>query len=52
MNTEIYTRLVVFENEKYYSTTAKTVEELMQLAEDGWSYFQEIDGIKVFRKPK
>lgn len=52
MNTEIYTRLVVFENEKYDSATAQTVEEIRQLAEDGWEYFQEVNGIKIFRKPK
>ena len=52
MNTEIYTRIVVFQDEEYNSATAKTVEEVQKLAEDGWSYFCEIDGIKVFRKPK
>jgi hypothetical protein len=31
---------------------AQTVKEIRQLANDGWTYFQEIDGIKVFRKPK
>jgi integrase len=51
-NTEIYTKLVVFHEEKYYSATAKTVEEACQLIEDGWSYHVEIDGIKIFRKPK
>jgi site-specific recombinase XerD len=51
-NTEIYTKIVVFRDEEYYSATANTVQEIRQLAEDGWSYFQEIDGIKVFRKPK
>ena len=52
MNTEIYTRLVVFRDEEYYSATAKTVEEVRKLAEDGWSFFCEIDGTKIFRKPK
>ena len=52
VNTERYTHLVDYDGEKYYSATATTVEEIRQLAEDGWSYFQEIDGIKVFRKPK
>jgi len=45
-------RLVVFRDEEYYSATAKTVEEICKLAEDGWSFFAEIDGIKIFRKPK
>jgi integrase len=52
MNTEIYTKMVVFREEEYYSATAKTLEEVCKLAEDGWSFFAEIDGIKVFRKPK
>jgi len=52
MNTEIYTRLVVFREEEYCSTTAKTVEECCKLAEDGWTFFVEVDGIKVFRKTK
>ena len=51
-NTEIYTRLVVFGDEKYDSATATTLEELRKLAEDGWTYFQEIDGVKVFKRPK
>ncbi len=52
MNTEVYTKMVVFKEEEYYSATAKTLEEVCKLAEDGWSFFTEIDGIKVFRKPK
>jgi integrase/recombinase XerD len=52
INTEIYTRLVVFRDEEYYSATAATVEEVRKLAEDGWTYFCDMDGIKVFRKPK
>jgi integrase len=52
MNTERYTHLVDFGSDKYYSAVANTVQEIRQLAEDGWMYFQEIDGIKVFRKPR
>jgi len=44
--------LVDYDSEKYYSAIAQTVEEIRQIAKDGWTYFQEIDGIKVFRKPK
>ena len=50
MNTERYTHLVDFGNDKYYSAVATTIKEVRQLAEDGWAYFQEIDGKKVFRK--
>lgn len=51
-NTNRYTEMVVFREEEYYSTTAKTVQEVCKLVEDCWSFFAEIDGIKVFRKPK
>lgn len=52
MNTERYTHLVDFAEERYFSTVATTVEEIRKLAEDGWTYFQECDGIKIFRKPR
>ena len=52
VNTERYTHLIDYDGEKYYSAIAQTVEEIRQLAEDGWSYFQEVDGVKIFRKPK
>lgn len=51
-NTEIYTRLVVFQEENYVSATAKTVEEACKLVEDGFSFVCDMDGIKIFRKPK
>jgi integrase/transposase-like protein len=52
MNTERYTHIVDFDTGKYYSAVAKTLEEGIKLAEDGWTYFQEFDGVKVFRKPR
>lgn len=52
MNTERYTHLIDFSSDKYHSAVAATVEEIRKLAEDGWTYFQEIGGIKVFRKPR
>jgi integrase len=51
-NTDIYTRLVEFKDEQYYSATAQTIEEVKKLAEDGWTFFCEVDSVKVFRKPK
>lgn len=51
INTERYTRGVNFDSGKYYSAVATTLEEGRKLAEDGWTYFQEFDGVKVFRKP-
>lgn len=52
MNTERYTHMIDYGNDKYYSAVAKTVDEVRKLAEDGWTYFQEVDGEKVFRKPR
>jgi hypothetical protein len=37
---------------QYFSAIAKNVNEARKLAEDGWSYFCEVDGTKIFRKPK
>ena len=51
-NTERYTHLVEFGNDKYYSAVATTLEEGRRLAEEGWTYFQEFEGVKVFRKPR
>jgi len=44
--------LIDYGSEKYYSAVAKTLDEVIQLAEDGWTYFQEFEGVKVFRKTK
>jgi integrase/recombinase XerD len=41
INTERYTHLVEFGNDKYHSAVATTLEEGRKLAEDGWTYFQE-----------
>ena len=51
LNTERYTHLVDFGDDKYHSAVATTLEEGRKLAEDGWTYFQEFEGVKVFRKP-
>lgn len=52
VNTERYTHLIDYSGEKYYSAVATNLAEGIQIAEDGWTYFQEFDGVKVFRKPK
>jgi len=48
----IYTHLVQFESDDYYVKTAKTLNEACELAEAGFTYFTEIQGVQVFRKPK
>ena len=52
INTERYTKTVVFKEEEYYTAIAKTVDDARKLLEDNWTYILEIDGIKIFRKPK
>ena len=52
MNTERYTHMIDFGSDKYHSAVATTIEEGRKLAEDGWTYFQEFEGVKVFRKPQ
>lgn len=50
--TLIYTQLIQFETEDYYSAVAKTVEEARSLIETGFEYVTDIDGVKLFRKRK
>ena len=51
-NTLLYTQLVNFENDDYYSATAKTVEEAQKLVEAGFEFVCNIEEIKLFRKRK
>ena len=51
-NTFFYTHLVRFEKEDYVCRVAKNVEEAKALIEAGFSYICEIEGVRLFRKPK
>lgn len=51
-STMVYTHLVQFENNDYHVKTAKNLKEACELAKVGFSYFTEIQGVQVFRKPK
>lgn len=52
-NTMIYTQLVAFEQDEEYTVkTAQTVKEATDLLEHGFTYVQDIDGIKLYRKHK
>jgi len=51
-NTLIYTQLVTFENDDYYSAVAKTVDEAGALIEDGFEYVCTHDSMMLFRKRK
>ena len=50
--TLIYTQLLNFESEQCYSAVAKTPEEACKLVEQGFRFECEVDGVKIFRKPK
>jgi len=50
--TLIYTQLVNFESDEYYSATAKTIREAAQLVEAGLEFVCTIDNIQLFRKRK
>jgi len=51
--TLIYTQLIdQNEEEEYTCKTATTVKEATDLLENGFTYIQDIDGIKIYRKRK
>jgi hypothetical protein len=51
-NTLKYTQLVNFRNDEYPCKVAVTVKEANELIEAGFEYVTEIDGNRLFRKPK
>lgn len=52
LTTTIYTHLINFDADSYHSATAQTIEEAKNLVETGFQYVCDIDGFKLFRKPK
>lgn len=56
-NTMIYTHLINVENDEYNTQavqlgTPTTIKEITQLSDDGFEYYTEADGFKLFRKRK
>ena len=51
-NTLIYTHLIDFRDEEFTVRAAKSVAEATALIESGFEYVTEMDGVKLFRKPK
>jgi integrase len=47
-----YIQLVNFGDDGYFCKVAKTVAEASELIEAGFDYVMEIDGLRLFRKPK
>lgn len=52
LTTMIYTHLINFDADSYYSETAQTIEEAKKLVEVGFEYVCDVEGLKLFRKPK
>jgi len=50
--TLLYAQLIEFGDEGYHSAAARTVEEASKLIESGFQYVCEVEGVKLFRKPK
>ena len=46
------THMVNFDAESYHSATAQTIEEARKLVETGFQYVCDVEGLKLFRKPK
>jgi hypothetical protein len=51
-STLVYTQLVNFEGDEYMSRITKSVEGARHLVEAGFDYVTDVDGYKLFRKPK
>jgi len=51
-NTLVYTQLVDFKDENYVSKVAWNLEEACKLVEAGFEYVCEVEGGKIFKKPK
>jgi len=47
-----YTQLVTWNEDRYHSATAKTIEEARKLIEAGFEYVATHNGVMLFRKPK
>jgi hypothetical protein len=51
-NTLKYTQLIQFKDNEYESATATTVQEAKELIDSGFDFVTDMNGIKLFRKPK
>ena len=51
-STLIYTHLVNFESDEYYTATSKSLKQDEDLLKAGFEYVTERDDIKIFRKRK
>ena len=49
-NTLLYTQLISFQSDEFYSATAKTVQDAQKLIEAGFEYVCEFNDVKIFKK--
>jgi hypothetical protein len=47
--TTLYTHLINFEADNYYSATAQTLDKAKKLAEAGFKYVTDKEGVKLFK---
>jgi site-specific recombinase XerC len=52
LTTTIYTHMLNFDADAYYSATASSVDKASKLVQAGFEYVCDIEGFKLFRKPK
>ena len=50
--TLIYTQLLNLNDDEWTCKTATTIKEATNLLENGFTYIQDIDGTKIYRKRK
>jgi hypothetical protein len=48
----IYTQLMNFESNEYYSAVAKNIDEARKLMEPGFTFVCDMEGVKIFSKRK
>jgi hypothetical protein len=51
-NTRLYTQLVNFESDEFYSARPQTVQEAEKLVETSFEYVCDFADVKLFRKRK
>ena len=51
-STLIYTHLVNFESDEYYTATSKSLERDEELLAAGFEYVTDREGVKIYRKRK
>jgi hypothetical protein len=51
-NTLLYTQLISFQSDEFYSANAKTVQDAQKLIEAGFEFVCEFNDVKIFKERK